>query len=225
MTKIISRHSEWGEVARDLEAEKLKLASYDGPLLDRLGNVTDKKILDYGCGPGVLALALKKLGADVRVFDISKDMLRLAGKKIGHEKVYETAKKIPGSGFDFVVCNLVLCINPDEEIRRIAGNIKNELKQGGRTYIGFCNPLIFDVPESKLDIRFFTGNKYGENHRYRKMKKEGWYEIVEDHRPIEWYLKIFKEAGLTYLNTIFTSEYEFNGRKINDFVILEFVKV
>ncbi len=225
MSKLISRHSEWGAVAKELNAEKLKLASYDGPLLDQLGNVAGKKILDYGCGPGVLALALAKLGADIRVFDIDPKMLIFAGEKIGQDKVYTKAVDIPSSFFDVVICNLVLCINPDDEVRRIAQNIKKELKSGGTSYVGFCNPKIFDVPESRLDIRFFTGNKYEENHRYRKMKKEGWYEIVEDHRPIEWYENIFSECGLKIIGRHFTPEYEFNGRKINDFVILEFVKV
>ena len=218
---LISKNSEWGKVAKDLESEELKLKSYDGPLLDHLGSVAGKMILDYGCGPGILALALQRLGADIKVFDIDQEMLRLAGEKIGHEKVYTSAVDIP-SDFDFVICNLVLCINPDDEVRRIARNIRNELKSTGRAYAGFCNPLIFDVPESMLDFRFQTGNQYTENHRYKKIKKEGKYEIIEDHRPIEWYLQIFKEAGLTHLNTIFTPEYQFGRRKINDFVILEF---
>ncbi len=221
MSKLISRHSEWGVVAKELDAEKLKLASYDGPLLDQLGNVKNKKILDYGCGPGVLAMAMAKLGADVKVFDIDPKMLMAAGEKIGQDKVYTKALDIPSSFFDVVICNLVLCINDEEEVRRIADNIRKELKIGGAAYVGFCNPKIFDVPESRLDFRFPTGNQYTEHHRYNKKKKEGNYEIVEDHRPIEWYQSAFRESGLGVLDTFFTPEYEFGGRKIKDFVIVE----
>ncbi len=221
MDKLISGNLEWGKVAADLEAEKLKLKSYDAPLLDRLGNVDGKRILDYGSGPGILALALARLGADVRAFDIDPEMISLAGQKIGDDRVYKTHQEIPQDNFDFVICNLVVCINPEEEVRRIAQNIRNELGKDGRAYTGFCNPLIFDVPESQLDFRFPTGDSYRENHRYKKIKKEGPYEIIEDHRPIEWYQDVFRESGLIVLDTFFTPEYEFGGRKIKDFVILE----
>ena len=38
MSILISKHSEWARVAKELEAEDLKLASYDGTLLDLLGD-------------------------------------------------------------------------------------------------------------------------------------------------------------------------------------------
>ncbi len=222
--KTVKSQSQWHVVSKELEEEKLKLASYDGPLLDHIGNVSKKKILDYGCGPGVLALALTKLHANVKVFDISKEMSKLAGEKIGNENVYKEIVSIPKDHFDFLICNLVLCINGDDEVRRIVNNITKVLKRGGKSFIGFCNPEIFNFPESKLDIRFPTGNKYEENHIYKKLKKEGNYEILETHRPKDWYLKVFREAGLKHLGTIFTPEYKLKGRKIKDFVIFELSK-
>ena len=221
MTKQVEEQSKWGRVADELEAEDLKLQSYDKTLLELLGNLDDKAVLDYGAGPGVLALTLSKLGANVKVYDLSEEMQTLAGEKIGNENVYKTHSQIPNSCFDYVICNLVMCIVEEQEVANISRNIKAALKNDGTAYVGFCNPKIFDVPESALDFRDQNGNSYDDNHIYWKTKKEGGYRIVEMHRPIEWYKDVFKKAGLEVANVHFTPEYELNDKKIQDFVIFE----
>jgi 2-polyprenyl-3-methyl-5-hydroxy-6-metoxy-1,4-benzoquinol methylase len=222
--KRIENQKQWASVSSELEQESVKLQSYDHALLPLLGSVKGRKILDYGAGPGVLASVLANKGAAVRVFDISKEMRDLAGQKIGVENVYDTVGMIPQNDFDVVICNLVLCIVPEREVANIVYNIQKSLKEKGRAFVGFCNPRIFDVPESKLDLRNQTGQKYEENHVYRKVKKEGDYEILELHRPIEWYLDAYHKAGLEVLSIRFTPEYELKGRKIQDFVLFELAK-
>ncbi len=222
--KTISMEKEWGKVARELEAEELKLQSYDPTLLKLCGDVGGKRILDYGPGPGILAYALQKLRAEVQAFDISAEMRQACAQKIGMRNVYDSVAKIPKNSYDIVVCNLVLCINDGEETVFIVRNIRDELKPSGFALIGFCNPKIFSIPESQLDIRFQTGAKYDDNHIYKKIKKEGFYQILEWHRPIEWYQKIFEENGLRIVEVAFTPEYEFQGRKIQDFIIMKFEK-
>ncbi len=222
--KRISRQNEWSRVSQELQRERLKLKSYDETLLADIGNVRDMSILDYGCGPGVLASALQTLGADVKVFDISGEMREIAGEMIGNQNVYSDVREIPKQQFDAVICNLVLCIVPEDEVRSIVANTRHVLKPSGLSYEGFCNPGIFDVPESNLDLRFPTGHSYDENHAYRKIKKEGGYEIVELHRPNEWYEKMFDQGGLTVVNKLFTPEYELKGRKIQDFIIYKLQK-
>lgn len=224
-TKVIAEQTKWNRVADELAAEKLKLASYDHTLLPALGNVSGQKVLDYGAGPGVLALTLQKMGADVKVWDINPEMREKAGKKIGNENVFHSVSEIPTNHFNIVICNLVVCIVPETEVRAIAENIRKVLRTGGTAYIGFCNPKIFQVVESNLDFRQPTGNAYEENHRYQKIKKEGGYKIIEDHRPLEWYEEVFTEAGLKVEEKIFTPEYELGGSKIQDFVIFKLSSV
>lgn len=221
---LVSGQRQWGKVLKELESEKIKLAYYDNTLLPLLGNIKNKKVLDYGGGPAILATAVKARGADSRLFDISPDMIKRAGERIGRENTYKKIDAIPDAYFDYIICNLVLCIVPEKEVVNIVKNIYFKLKKGGFAYIGFCNPLIFDVPESKIDFRMQTKYAYEDNHNYKKIKKEGNYEIVESHRPIEWYKKIFKDVGLRLTTTIFTPEYELKGRKIKDFVIFELKK-
>ena len=221
MTKQVEEQSKWGRVADELEAEDLKLQSYDRTLLDLIDNPNDKHVLDYGAGPGVLALTLSKLGANVNAYDVSEEMQTLAGEKIGDENVYTTPSQIPNSGFDHIICNLVMCIVEEQEVANISRNIKAALKNDGTAYVGFCNPKIFDVYESALDFRDQSDNSYDNNHVYWKTKKEGGYRIVEMHRPIEWYKDVFKKAGLEIADVQFTQEYELNDKEIQDFVIFE----
>lgn len=223
-SKLIKDQEKWAEVSKELEAEKIKLAFYDNTIIPLLGDLNGKKVLDYGGGPGVLLTALKKLGAEVKEYDISEDFRKQAAEKIGAENIYGSVEVIPLDYFDFVICNLVLCIVDEEEVKRIVANIKKALNNNGVAYIGFCNPKLLDVPETNLDLRPEQEHEYNENHSYMKTKKEGGYQIIENHRPIEWYENIYKEVGFTLADTIFTPEYELNGRQIKDFIIFKLTK-
>lgn len=219
--KNVSRHDEWQKVAEELQAEQIKLASYDKTLIEKVGNFKGLKVLDYGCGPCMLASAMQRLGADVKAYDISPEMREKCAARIGQENVYSSVEEIPSGEFDIVTCNIVMCIVPEEEVSNITRNIKRALNTNGTAYIGFCNPRIFDVLESSLDFRFPTGQRYEENHSYKKLKKEGNYEIVELHRPLEWYQRVFKRAGFGSMDIFFTPQYEMKGRKVEDFSIFE----
>jgi len=222
--KIVSTMGEWAKVAGELQGEDLKQKIYDNTLLGICGDLEGKMVLDYGAGPGIIAKKMADKGADVHVFDISEDMLRIACKVLGQDKIHRDVREFTRGQFDFVTCNLVMCIVPESEVAAIAQNIKNALGPAGRAFIGFCNPKIYDIPESVIDFRFQTGVGYSDNHEYKKKKKEGNYEIVELHRPIEWYLQVFAEAGMMITQIHFTPEYETDGRAISDFVIFEMVR-
>lgn len=221
---MVADQKEWSVVAKELEDENLKLASYDNTLMSVIGDVTNKTILDYGAGPGILALGLQKMGADAKVWDIGEEMRTKAATKIGIENIYSTIDAIEKNSFDAIICNLVLCIVPEDEVKSILKNIKDFLNDAGSVYIGFCNPKIFTIAESHLDYRFPTGNAYEDNHDYKKVKKEGAYEIIETHRPITWYQDAFADSGLKLVDTFFTPTYELNGETIEDFVIFKLQK-
>jgi len=224
MRKIITNQEQWDRVISELENEYNKLQTYDHTILERLGDVNGLKILDYGSGPGVMAVMLKSLGGNVKVYDISKEMREIAAEKLGRNAVFDTDKSIPDKYFDIILCNLVVCVITDEEVQNLLKTVAKKINKQGSIFIGFCNPLIYEIKESKLDYRFPVGKEYACIHEYKKIKKEGNYEIIEKHRPIEWYKKQIKDTDLRVIEIIFTPEYEMNGFKINDFIIFELVK-
>jgi SAM-dependent methyltransferase/predicted DNA-binding transcriptional regulator len=215
--------NEW--IVGDLESENLKRASYDDTLLSLIGDVRNKKILDYGSGPGILAGVFKLKGANVKVWDTDPYMRENAELKIGQGNSYDSASSIPKNYFDLVVCNLVLCIVSEDEVENILKNIHDVVTKEGSVYIGFCNPKIFNINESNIDYRFKTGDSYETNHKYEKIKKEGGYKIIESHRPIEWYQKVFKAASLELTKTHFSPKYMLGEKEIEDYVIFELRKI
>ncbi|MDB4303511.1 class I SAM-dependent methyltransferase [Desulfosarcina sp.] len=216
----------WGKVQEHLQNEVIKPRAYDDFLLELMRDLTQKNILDYGSGPAVLAKKYQSLGGLVKTFDNDPYITETCKKEIGKDKVYNALNEIPKNYFDIVTCNLVLCINKDEKIPAIMESIRDVLVDGGKSFLGFCNPLILNVPETRLDFRPSQEEPYHINHFYQKTKKEGNYDVVdENHRPISWYEKMFHDAGLIVLDRHFTPEYEFNGKKgIHDFIIFEVKK-
>lgn len=223
-SKKVFDSKKWALVSDELASEQLKLKSYDDVLIKMLGDVSGQKVLDYGPGPAVLASALQKMGADVKTWDIDPKMNEICAERIGVENAYTKVSQIPSDYFDAVVCNLVLCIDYEPEVRIILKNIKRALRSGGSAFIGFCNPRLHNVKETNLDIRQCPGRKYEENHVYTKVKKEGNYEILEMHRPIEWYIAEYLKAGFILEDVVYTPEYELKGNKINDFIVFKLTK-
>jgi len=223
-TKVI-RHNEWHEVYEELSAEELKLSVYDDFIIKIMGDVKDKKILDFGCGPGVIGDALEEHDANVDDYDINEMILKILRKRVPDKKIKHNPTEIDINTYDFVLCNLVLCIVEDDEVSEIMKIIYNSLKNGGIALVGFCNPKIFNIHETKLDKRHLTGKRYKQNHEYLKEKKEGGYFIYEKHRPIEWYSNIFKKTGFGMSKIFFTDPYDWKGKhKIKDFVIFKLKK-
>lgn len=221
MRKSVTNQDEWDKVISELEGEFSKLQSYDKTIVEHIGEINNIKILDYGAGPAVMAKLLNGLGAKVKVYDISNEMREIATEKLGRSSVFDTVENIPNNYFDIVLCNLVLCIVDEENVLKILKDLKTKVAKKGKIYVGFCNPKIYTIKESQLDYRFPTGNQYECVHDYKKIKKEGNYEIVEKHRPIEWYKKAFTEVDLEVTNVLYTPTYELNGFEIRDFIIFE----
>jgi hypothetical protein len=137
-------------------------------------------------------------------------------EKIGAKLVYDNILQIPQAYFDIIFLNLLLCIlsecEAEETIKRVYGWLKNK----GLTYIGFCNPLAYAIKENNFQIKFPAGKRYDEPHSYRKIIKEGNFEIIENHRPLSFYENLFKRNGFDIL--------EVNLSEGDDFVIYKLIR-
>jgi ubiquinone/menaquinone biosynthesis C-methylase UbiE len=110
-----------------------------------LGEVSGKKVLDYGCGAGENSTFLALRGAKVCGVDISPELLELAKQRLKLHGVGEDAEFLVGSAHDLPV--------PDESIDVVFGNailhhldlelsskeVFRVLKKGGRAM--FLEPV------------------------------------------------------------------------------------
>jgi len=110
-------------------------------ILDLAGPVTGTRVLDVGCGDGVLALAFARRGAQVSGIDASPAMIAAARSRAERHAEHMNfevgeAEALPfeDKTFDVVVSITVLCFVEDAKIA--VQEMKRVLKPGGRLVIG-----------------------------------------------------------------------------------------
>ncbi len=121
------------------------------PIQEQLSPLQGKNILDYGCGPGVLAHQLARGGAaSVVGVDISGELIENATRRYPYASspnlrfqqiVSGDLSRVPGTGhFDAAVCSFVLCLIPDrQEIVGILQGLRSALKPDGTLVITDAN--------------------------------------------------------------------------------------
>lgn len=120
-------------------------AYYDRPaLLDLLGEVSGKRVLDAGCGPGLYAAELARRGARVTGFDESPEMVRLARGRLGVQAeirrgtLAEPLAWLPDGSQDLVLMALVLH-HLDDRVSAIR-ELHRVLRPGGHLVLSTSHP-------------------------------------------------------------------------------------
>jgi 2-polyprenyl-6-hydroxyphenyl methylase/3-demethylubiquinone-9 3-methyltransferase len=113
--------------------------------IDRLAPLAGKRVLDVGCGGGILAEAMARLGASVTGIDLSEKPLRVAqlhlletGVAVSYQEVSaeDLARSQPES-FDVVTCMELLEHVPDPASTISA--CARLVKPGGRVFFSTIN--------------------------------------------------------------------------------------
>ncbi|WP_226961367.1 MULTISPECIES: class I SAM-dependent methyltransferase [Streptomyces] len=120
-------------------------AYYERPaMLSLVGDVAGRRVLDAGCGAGVLSDALRERGADVTGVDASAAMLELARRRLGPEadlRLVDLSGPLPfaDGAFDDVVASLVL--HYLEDWGPTLGELRRVLRPGGRLIASMDHPF------------------------------------------------------------------------------------
>ena len=120
-------------------------------VLELLGDVAGRRVLDAGCGEGSFARLLAERGAEVTGVDFSRLLDSAIAQETESPRGIRYVKTglasldsaVPGGSFDAVVCNLVLHCLPDLEpaLKSLAG----QLKPGGLLVLSDFHPDTFSV--------------------------------------------------------------------------------
>jgi ubiquinone biosynthesis O-methyltransferase len=126
------RRSTIGEITDQLERRLI---------LELIGDVTGKQVLDVGCGDGMLAVELAIRGAQVTGIDASETMIRAARERARREDAdvpFEVAAAqrlpFPEARFDRVTAITILCFVDDAT--PVFREIARVLRPGGKLVIG-----------------------------------------------------------------------------------------
>lgn len=98
-------------------------------------DLKDKRVLDLGCGGGVLSRKLRDRGADIDAVDISSNALKmLSSQNTDHIRPiqdYAPATKLPDDAYDIVLCTELIGFLPREEHRMLFSELARLVKPNG----------------------------------------------------------------------------------------------
>jgi len=124
---------------------------------EKIGNLQDLKILDLGCGGGLLSEEFAKYGAKVTGIDISDNSIKIANKHAKDNNLFieykvGSAENIPAINnlFDVVIC--ADCLEHVEDIEKVISEISRVLKKDGI----FCYDTINRNVLSKIIAIWFV---------------------------------------------------------------------
>jgi len=164
------------------------------PLLDLLGDVNGRRVLDAGCGEGYLARWLAARGAHVTGIDLSARLIALArakdpGGSIDYQ-VADLSQPLPDAVGRFDAAASYLVLNDVRDFRGFAATLAASLAPGGRLVLALNNPYSAVTDRHVTD--YFDS---GAVSRYRGLWEAG-IRAHYHHRTLEDYLDAFHAGGL-----------------------------
>ncbi len=163
------------------------------PLLDLLGDIAGRQVLDAGCGEGYLARVLAARGAQVTGIDLSPRMIELARARnpsgIDYQ-VGDLSAPLPAIAGRFDAAASYLVLNDVTGYRGFAATLAASLKPGGRLALALNNPYGAVIDRHVTD--YFDS---GATSPYRGLWEAG-IKTLYHHRTLENYLDAFLTAGL-----------------------------
>jgi 2-polyprenyl-6-hydroxyphenyl methylase/3-demethylubiquinone-9 3-methyltransferase len=193
--------------------------------IQRYTDIAGKRIVDVGCGGGILTEALAKLGADALGVDLSEDLIDIAelhGLESGVNAHYQkiSAEQLAAEqaeGFDFVTCMEMLEHVPD------AGSIISAcatlVKPGGMVFFSTLNRqpkayllaivaaehILQMLPKGTHDFKtFIKPSELSQSARAAGLELQGMVGI--EYNPFNKRFRLSKDIDVNYIAAFKRSE-------------------
>ena len=207
--KYIDRKSgyHWEQISNSLTKRNIFVIARYKIILNILGdNISGKKILDVGCGDGVLCSFLKKKGAIVTGIDASKEAIKFGKEKVKDVNFIEgSAYELPfeEGSFDYVISTEL--IEHLSEPEKLLTEMKKVWNKTGKVVIS--TPIKFtDKPLDKNHVTEYFEEEFKNllkpyfNHFNIKISHPVfWMELMNKQL---WNLSIFR-IKMNFLNILF----------------------
>lgn len=145
----------WNEKATDAKMLHKMNPLRISYILSQVGNLAGKKILDVGCGGGILSLPLARLDACVYSLDPSFEMIETLKQKITDEKIELTPintslEQCEEKNFDVIL--MMDVIEHVEDVEGFLQEARSRLKDSGIIIISTINNTLL----SKIFVKFIA---------------------------------------------------------------------
>ena len=194
--------TQWAESVEDWiqQDQSVRTGMLDSWMLEALGDVSGKRVIDIGCGEGRFCRLLAGLGADVTGIDLTEALVdRARSLAVGREEYIvgnaEDLSPIDDECFDLAVSYIVLVDLFDHR-----GSIQSAfrvLRPGGRLVVCNVHPMRTSMPLGWLR----QGNKKlfypVDNYMIEGPREFSWWgkQFINMHRTLSSYISAFLEAG------------------------------
>ncbi len=196
---------EWYELAQTGESRMYFIMPY---MLERLGDVHGKKILDLGCGEGGYSRELAKRGADVTAIDCSTysieysiEQSEMNGLSIQHfirnsNDLYGISDNL----FDIVLCSMMLM--DCEDFEGTMKEVVRVLKPSGKLFASVLHPCFNGEYNDGIGRQGAGMNRqvvvknYFSPAVWEAPLPKGNTPVIWRHRTLQDYAKVFIHNGL-----------------------------
>ncbi|MBI5456941.1 methyltransferase domain-containing protein [Candidatus Kaiserbacteria bacterium] len=177
-------------------------------LMEVLGDLKGKHVLDVACGQGIFSREMHARGAQVTGIDIAPELIEIAKKAGPADISYRVAPAdriaLPDTSFDVAICVLAL-----QNIKNLSGTIAqiaSLLKKGGEFVIVLNHPGFriprrsqwgYD-PDTKVQFRRLDGYLSESAHRIEMHPgSERHITTITYHRPLQSYVSALANHGFS----------------------------
>lgn len=168
-------------------------------VLELLGDIKGKKLLDIGCGLGIHAQAFIDRGALITGFDVSEEMINKCKERCGEKGNFFVADyentELEADFYDVV--NASVSLNYTASLDEVLKRIYVWLREDG--------VFTFSVPHPVWLLKRVNGMDYSYAHEIKIFMKSYDVEITNYYRPLGEYLDLLDKNKFKLLKLVETT--------------------